>query len=414
MARFIKASAVDRPRTRARVGNAELSSRDDPEAILREGRRASKAAKAAEQNPLHQSGGNSEEVPPSDADPWLAYYEHIKHLPPYLSGSGGSDTESSASFSEDPLVFSYRNLGYLSPLGESTLQLLEQVLSDPNMGTTGGRINPSDVANFRVGLGERNVALESYHDAYLHQIKSLSPETEEETLPERRRHALAWELDLKKTQDDPQEPVFQRTIMMSMIDRHRFIYGRGDSPVPVLDFAVERTWKCPPMPSRALWDSDPKLLTKPKADLALAFRQYAIFKRASWQELPNTMRSMFCYEGQATGREVRVFHFMTIEGKNSDKSPDDTVALGQNLNNASQSLHIMYELFREAGEEHIRTFFDKVRFFSGVSTSRGIKIRVHRACLTEEYRKTPQDGQANDAPPCTLHSRWLSVAVCVR
>ncbi|KAI8944093.1 hypothetical protein F4801DRAFT_585796 [Xylaria longipes] len=408
MARFIKESAVDRPRTRATVGSAELSSSNDPEEILREGRRASRAAaKATERNSLHHFGGNSEEVGPevpdsSDADPWLAYYEEIGYLPPHLSGSGSLDTESSTSSNEDPLVFSYKNIGYLSPLDESTLRLLEQVLSDPNMGTTGGRINPSDVANFRVGLGERNVSLESCRDAYLHQINSLSPKTTKEAHPERKRHELAWELDLKKTQDDPLEPVFQRTIMMSMIDRHRFIYDRGDFHFPVLDFAVERTWKCPPMPSRALWDRDPRLLTKPKADLALAFRQYAIFQRESWQELPNAMRSMFCYEGQATGREVRVFHFMTIEGKNSDNGPDDAVALGQNLNNASQSLHIMYELFREAGEEHIRTFFDKVRFFSGVSTSKGIKIRVHRACLTKEYRKTVQDGQVDEAPP--VHS----------
>ncbi|KAI0538596.1 hypothetical protein GGR58DRAFT_500943 [Xylaria digitata] len=356
MARFIKGSTVSQPCIIARVDGTGLSSRNDAEDILCERRGASAEANATKQDLLHQSSGNSEDTGPSDVDPWLPYSEDIEHRPPYLSESGGSDTDASTSSSEDPLVSSYKSIGYLSPLDESTLRLLRQVLSDPNMGTTGGRINPSDVANFRVGLGERN--------------------TTEETLPERKRHALAWELDLKKIQDDPQEPVFQRTLMMSMIDRYRFIHNRKDSPFPVLDFAVERTWKCPPMPSRALWDN-----------------------RESWQELPNVMRSMFCYEGQATGREARVFHFMTIEGKSSGKGLDDPVALVQNLNNASQSLHIMYEFFREAGEEHIHTFFDEVRFFSGVSTSKGIKIRVYRACLTKDYRRTVQGGQVDDVPP---------------
>ncbi|KAJ2986499.1 hypothetical protein NUW58_g4997 [Xylaria curta] len=403
MARFTEGSVVDRPRTRARLGSAELASRYDLDNFLCERRRALREAKAAERNSLHHSGGNSEEagteVPDSsDVDPWRVYYEDIGYRPLSFSGSGSSDTESSTSPSEDPLVSIYRNIGYLSPLDDSTLRLLDQVLSDPNMGKTGGRINTQDVANFRIGLGERNVELEPCRDAHLHHINSLSPKKKKETKSERKRHALAWELDLKKTKDDPQEPVFQRTIMMSMIDRHRFIYDRTDN-LRVLDFAVERTWKCPPMPSRALWEKNPRLLTQSKADLALAFRQYAIFRKENWRELPNAMRSVFCYEGEATGREVRVFHFMTIEGKNSDKGPDDTAALGQNLNNASQSLHNMYELFREAGKDHINVFFDKVRFFSAVSTSKGIKIRIHRACLTKEFRKPVQDGQVDEVPP---------------
>lgn len=187
--------------------------------------------------------------------------------------------------------------------------------------------------------------------------------------------------------------------MMSMIDRHRFIYERGDNKQPVLDFAVERLWNCPPMPSMVFQDREPKCLTQPKADLAIAFRQYAVFQSKYWQILPNELRDMVCYEGQATGKEVRVFHFLTIETKNSFKTPDDETGLAQSLNNASQSLHNMYEFFREAGDKHVQIFFDKVRVFSAVSTSKGIKIRAHRACLTEDSRPEPEEqGQPDEVP----------------
>ena len=396
-------STVNRPRTRATATSSVLSSSDDPEGILRRHRRALRLAKTEERDLSHHQADNSEDAAPGppelpESDPLSAYYESIRYLSPHLTGSQDSDRASSASADEDPLVSLYKSIGYLPPLDESTLDLLEQVLSDPSMGKTGGRINPIDQESFRVGLGERNVALEPCHDPYLDHIQSLTSKTPKETQLEKRRHVRAWELDLQKTRNDPLEPVFQRTIMMSMIDRHRFIYDREDASIPVLDFSVERIWKCPPMPSRVLFDPQPKCLTQPKADLALSFRQFAIFQRRSWHELPDAMRSLLCYEGQATGKEVRVLHFMTIEGKNSFKSPDDEVALSQNLNNASQSLHNMYEFFREAGDEHVQIFFEKVRFFSCVSTSKGIKIRVHRACSTQDQQEVAQNGQLGEVP----------------
>ncbi|KAI1348641.1 hypothetical protein F5Y01DRAFT_291596 [Xylaria sp. FL0043] len=97
---------------------------------------------------------------------------------------------------------------------------------------------------------------------------------------------------------------------------------------------------------------------------------------------------------------------MTIEAKSSFKALDDQTALSQVLNNSSQSLHVMYELFREAGEEHLQTFFDKVRVFSAIAIGKGIKVNVHRACRIEEHKDT----QANDVPQgircssCTITS----------
>ncbi|KAF3768502.1 hypothetical protein M406DRAFT_71500 [Cryphonectria parasitica EP155] len=396
-------STVNRPHTRATANSSVLSSSDDPEGILRRRRRALRSAKTEDRDVSHHQGDNNKADPETpelpESDPLGAFYESIRYLSPHFAESEESDRASSDSADEDPLVSLYKSIGYLPPLDESTLDLLEQVLLDPSMGKTGGRINPTDQESFRVGLGERNVALEPYHDPYLDHIQSLTSKTPKETQLEKRRHVRAWELDLQKTRNDPLEPVFQRTIMMSMIDRHRLLYDREDATIPILDFSVERIWKCPPMPSRVLFDPQPKCLTQPKADLALAFRQFAIFQRRRWHDLPDAMRSLLCYEGQATGKEVRVLHFMTIEGKNSFKTPDDEVALSQNLNNASQSLHNMYEFFREAGDEHVQIFFEKVRFFSCVSTSKGIKIRVHRACCTQDHQAITLNGQLGEVPP---------------
>lgn len=337
--------------------------------------------------PSHSGGGGSEQ--------W-GVHEGILSRSRHLSSSLDPTTESICSPDEDPLAALYRSIGYLPLLDEETLELLKQVLSNPSMGSTAALINPSAVEKFRVGLKDRNVALEPCHDPYLDYIKSVSASISDETPSEKKRHSFAWNLDLEKIKGDSLEPLFQRTVMMSMIDRHRLIYDRGDDQDPILDFSVERVWQCRPMPSMVFQDPEPTCLTKPKADLAIAFRQKAIFQSKYLQLLPNELRETVCYEGQAkTKKEARVFHFLTIESKNSYKSPDDEGAVGQSLNNASQSLHNMYEFFREAGEEHVQTFFDKVRVFSAVSTSRGIKIRAHRACLTEEARPEP----AEDAKP---------------
>lgn len=338
-----------------------------------------------------------EATPPSlpDSDPWAAYYESVGHRSD--SRSPSSEASSTSSSELNSVDAFYKEIGYLPPLDDSTLDLLEQVLADPSMALNGGRINPSEKEEFRIGLDYRNVHLMPFRDPYSGHIKSLSPRPLEEESNEKKRKARAWELDLQKSRDDSFEPVFQRTVMMSMINRHSFIYYSEDddsSSPPILDFAVEDAWKCPPMPSRALNNAQPRCLSQPKPDLAIAFRQNAIFQYQLWSEIPRETQRLVCYEGQkqAPGKEARIFHFLTIEAKNKFKSPDDEVGFYQSLNNASQSLHSMYEFFREAGESHIRVFFEKVRFFSIVSTSDGIKIRIHRACptvnaiLTEEAR----------------------------
>ncbi|KAH8163467.1 hypothetical protein CIB48_g4779 [Xylaria polymorpha] len=285
----------------------------------------------------------------------------------------------------------YKGIGYLPPLDKSTIELLfeQGMLGDPD-----DRINPADIHEFQKGLGERNVSLEPSTDPALPDIKKLTSMAAQETQEERARHNQTWKLDLERSQNDPEDPVFQHTIMMSMIDRHRFIYTSGTDKQRVFDFAVERLWTCPPMPTRAPSRPSPvkKFLTQPKPDLAVAFRRDYLFPE-HWKILPRALRNIICYEGRWVTKTTRAFHFMTVEGTSSNETAEEEVAFAQCLNNASQSLHNLYEFFREAGEEHVDVFFRQVRFFSAVSTTQGIRIRVHRACRASLHRACRAGGR---------------------
>ncbi|KAI0975408.1 hypothetical protein F4678DRAFT_324991 [Xylaria arbuscula] len=379
--------AADRPGTRAIAGKLLDG---DPNQIIRQNRKALREAQrnveletAVEpaDNPDNSCGVENNRLADQDSSTFsrggIGYPARI------LENNTESDALSSDADSEDPWDVWYRDIGYLPPLDEFTIQLLEQIISDPAM----GRINPTNIEKFQEGLAERNVALKPSTDPYLPCIKELTSTAAEETQEEKARHNQAWILDLEKSEYDPDNPVLQRTIMMSMIDRHRFIYNTGDHKQRVIDFAVERPWTCPPMPTRVSKDlqSDERFLTQPKPDLAIAFRRDYLFPE-HWQSLPPATRDIICYEGKGETKTTRAFHFMTIEGKHSYKTAEDKVALSQCLNNASQSLHNLYEFFKEAGEEHVDVFFGQVRFFSAVSTTQGIRIRVHRACRARGHR----------------------------
>ncbi|KAI8946937.1 hypothetical protein F4801DRAFT_582889 [Xylaria longipes] len=105
----------------------------------------------------------------------------------------------SVASSEDPWDVWYRDIGYLSPLDESTIQLPEQMISDPET----GRINPTNIDIFQQGLMERNVTLCPSADSHLPSIKELTYTAVPETREEKARHDQAWRQDLEKSIDDP-------------------------------------------------------------------------------------------------------------------------------------------------------------------------------------------------------------------
>lgn len=261
-----------------------------------------------------------------NGDPWDVYYESIQHrfLPPRIDVT---DSETPSSVGIDLWDHFYKSLGYLPHLDESTLELLKELLPEEygsDIAKITRRINPADRSNFLSGLSARNVVFERFSDAFVDYVKSLSPEVPEETLQEKEHEARAWELDLRKVSNDSLEAIFQRTILMSMINRHRLIYGQRDA---IIDFAVEKPWACPPMPTRQFINADPKSLSQPKADLALAFHHRAIFQERYWDYLPLALRNMVCYEGNETISQSRIFHFMTIESKSSLKNINDPTGI---------------------------------------------------------------------------------------
>ncbi|KAI1291572.1 hypothetical protein F5Y03DRAFT_403193 [Xylaria venustula] len=298
------------------------------------------------------------------------------------------------SVEEDPLESWYTNVGYLPRLDETTLDVLEQVLSPDIMSSIKVELYKT-VGDRTLGLNDRNVRIFSClpRDPFLAMFDGLKPLRESGSgvhLPglhdEVKKYLVdEWRLDRKKATEDRLEAIFQRTVIMSMLDRYRLIYSPKDGNQPVLDFAVESTWNCPFMPTRALKKIQPdprRLLSRPKPDIS----DYA---------LRGTQRA---------------FHFLMVEAKNVGETSIDTDDQLENLNSASQSLHCLYEFFNEADRQEVECdqpcctsganitttvnrkafsvgedtfvgrFFETVRVFTAVSTGNAITIQVHRAC----------------------------------
>lgn len=275
--------------------------------------------------------------------------------------------------------------------------MIDAIIANPDMAKQYTRINP-DSPNFPEGLNYRNVSLKesSTHDLQAVHVEHLVLKSsvtdthrgndDEDILPksfvtetegEKELYGQLWTFDQIKCNEGSNEALFQRTLMMSLIARHSFIYGDAINR-RCLDFSVEEIWTCPPMPTRA-YDRLARFLTQPKPDLAVCFRRETVIPDALWRSMPHSTRRLACCENMDDIQGNRVFHFFTIEAKKANISTNDNVGKRQSLNNASQALHNMFEFFRDAGKQHEDIFFEKVRFFSVVASTEGLSIRVHRA-----------------------------------
>ena len=168
-----------------------------------------------------------------------------------------------------------------------------------------------------------------------------------------------------------QEAVFQRTMMVDVINRHKL----GDS----LDYTFESTWTCEPMPR--LKSSDSYVMAAPKPDLAIAFKTEAVLPEIGLPRLKSFI-SYICPEAYKEGKDDRAFHFFSLEAKGAQFATGDFIGFRQNHNTASQALHNMYMFMKLANRE--QQFFKDVRFFSTTGTSSGFQFRVHRAVKVEE------------------------------
>ena len=298
----------------------------------------------------------------------------------YGLSDGGSPEATTSELQDTDTEQSFNwNWGYLPPLDEDALVVIEAIVSNPEMAKAFARISPDHV-NFPEGLRNRNVLLEESQDIdpQSDSITLLAPGEPDETNGEKESHGQLWALDQAKCNKGSNEALFQRTIMMGLIARHRLIYARDPSTQCLLDFSVEEPWGCPPMPTRAYRKGE-SFLTQPKPDLAVCFDRKALIPDHLWNDMPRATKRLACYESADEIGGRRAFHFFTIEAKKAKTSIVDTVGMRQSLNNASQALHNMFEFFKEAGPYHEDTFFAKVRFFSVVASTEGIAIRIHRA-----------------------------------
>lgn len=184
-----------------------------------------------------------------------------------------------------------------------------------------------------------------------------------------------WDTDFTKCQTSD-EAIFQRTVMMELIDRHRL----SDT----LDYICESPWTCiSSMPQRK---SDfGHLMPKPKPDLAVAFKTKSllpVFQQSDFR----SWRSVMCPESAKEANRARAFHFLSIEVKGASGEIANWTAHRQNFNTASQALHNIYFFMNEAGKEMVEKFYEEVRFYSVVATSGVFHVRVHRAIKLQKGR----------------------------
>jgi len=359
---------------------------DDPESILRKARRSQKGRETIKARDRPESPTRSQ-LPGIVKSIETTLADEDRRVDDSAPGLSPDEDTSRLSQDTDPEQTFYRKWGYLAPFDEEAAAVIDAIIADPDMAQTVKRISPEN-AKFLQGLKYRNVFLteSSAPDPYAGHIKSLAPEdTVLESDAETESHGQLWILDQAKCNLGSNEALFQRTLMMSLIARHWFIYEREATNQRCLDFSVEEPWSCPPMPTRAYWLGT-TYLTQPKPDLAVCFRRQALIPDYLWNKLPIATKRLACYENAGEIAETRVFHFFTIEAKKALKSADDNVGKRQGLNNASQALHNMFEFFRDAGQQHENIFFTKVRFFSVVASTEGLTIRIHRAT------REPEDG----------------------
>ncbi|KAL9615727.1 MAG: hypothetical protein Q9160_009306 [Pyrenula sp. 1 TL-2023] len=292
--------------------------------------------------------------------------------------------------------------GYTVPLSNEALAAISVVLSKEAAIRMGG-LNSTD-PEFGKSLEEdRNVLRKETrrNDPELGHLDTydFTGETDEPSIANYLDGLWSADLSFCKGQ---QEAIFQRTIMMSMVNRYKLIFSNSktsdDLSQSALMFSVESLWTCEPMPTARvsrITKADrhiphPKTFTNaPRPDLCVSFRRSLIIDSALWKRLPAKTQRLVCYEGVNEEEIDRAFGFFFVEAKRSRIDPDDSVARNQSLNDASQALHNLYEFFNEAGQAQV--FFERVRVFSATASEKGVILRIHWAVeLPEDSEFFPE------------------------
>ncbi|KAI9842299.1 MAG: hypothetical protein M1837_007369 [Sclerophora amabilis] len=160
------------------------------------------------------------------------------------------------------------------------------------------------------------------------------------------------------------EAVFQRTFMMSIIDRFEISSK--------IDFNCEGQWSIPKEYRLVSLQKDG--ITLPKPDLAMFFKLES-FTGDRFLSLPEDLDPCLSPNPCPT----RCFPFLFMEVKRGAEGLE--AAIRANLNAASQSLFNIYHWVVRA--DSAASFFEDIRVFSIVLNAQELRVRVHRACRNE-------------------------------
>jgi hypothetical protein len=242
----------------------------------------------------------------------------------------------------------------------------------------GPKLLKAGSAEFVSGLAERNVRFRPEVDQDGGWLKDAIIPKSSQTCSA--KDESNWKVDLLKCKVSD-EAIFQRTIMMELIDRHRL--------KDTLDYTCESKWTSQStIPQRT--SSLASRMPKPTPDLAVAFKAETILSDFKQNDL-RIDRSVMCPESSKQVKRDRAFHFLSFEVKGASGEVENWTANEQNLNTATLALHNMYFFMRMAGEKELQDFYAKVRFFSVVATTKAFHVRVHRAIKIDEAEGRIED-----------------------
>lgn len=259
----------------------------------------------------------------------------------------------------------YRAHGFVPPHAEDILRMIRaSPLSTTTSKTSKADQNPKEdkKQQWMRKLEDRRVQTEESEDEQRKEFHDLILDVSPTTLDADEEEK--WKADMQRCKISD-EAVYQRTIMMDILDRHKLTES--------LDYNCEAQWTCLPVPSGIKWGWQ---LPSPRPDLFVAFKARAILNMRDWPDLQN-LRDYMCPETAKQGYTNRAFPFFAMEVKGAQADLGNVAASYQNLNTASQALYNIYLFMAMANDLEI--FHRDVRFFSVISTSSTFQLRMHRA-----------------------------------
>ncbi|KAI0099228.1 hypothetical protein GGR51DRAFT_552106 [Nemania sp. FL0031] len=176
--------------------------------------------------------------------------------------------------------------------------------------------------------------------------------------------------DLERCENPSNEAIFQRTVMMSIIDRSHL--------KTTFDFNCEGQWSLEGDNALPSAGGPMDVITAPKPNLAIFFRRQALGRDIWRASIPSDLESCMNPDKYRN----RCFPFMFVETKKEFDSIESAVMA--NCLSASQALFNIYAWMKRADLEEL--FFNEVRVFTITISAEKVIFRVHRAVKSISWR----------------------------